>query len=264
MEDGHYDDDAAEPPSGPIAPAFVLAPLNRAARKAVDHSNNDDLRCRVNDTIGLWVDLSSPDKRVYTLGCSETDIHLPDTRSSNRASPHISSVHASFQLVQDTGAVLLCDHSDNGTVEPLSHGNSFTVKFRANAKSVLVARGINSSIAFGKDRWYQFEIQWQSDGLYDFPNKYEPYTMGPRNARSKKYVQGERVGGGSYGTVWWVLDAHTGGNMAVKKFHNLSGKNLEFATREVANLFRINKDSLIKHVSYSGQSPYSRTNMPSS
>ncbi|KAK4131631.1 kinase-like protein [Trichocladium antarcticum] len=246
MDDGYFDDDV-EPSPGPVPPCFVLAPLNPAARKVVDHVRNNDLRCRVDNTIGLWVDFSCPTKLVYTLGQAENDIHLPNPRSSSKGSPHISPVHASFQIVPETGAVLLWDHSDKGSVEPLSGSHSFTVKFRSNSKSVLIARGINSRIALGDDRWYQFEIQWKSDGLYDFPNKDEPYTMGPSSSRSKKYVLGERVGGGSYGTVWWVLDAANGKIMAVKKFHNMSGKNLEFATREVANLFRINKDSSIKH-----------------
>jgi hypothetical protein len=246
MDDGYYDE-VAETPLGPVAPAFLLAPLNPAARKAVDHARNDGLRYQIDGTIGLWVDFSNPEKELYTLGRAETDIHLP----SSKGSPHISGLHASFQVVNDTGAVLLWDHSDNESVEPISANQSFTVKFRSNSKSVLVARGINSRIAFGKDRWFQFEIQWQSDGLYNFPNKDEPYTMGPSSSRSKKYVLGERVGGGSYGTVWWVLNATNGKIMAVKKFHNMSGKNLEFATREVTNLFKINKDNSIKHVSSS-------------
>jgi hypothetical protein len=248
MDDGYYHDDAAEAHAVPPSPpCFMLAPLNPAARRAVDHGSNGHLRYRIDDTIGLWLDFSDPAKQACTLGKGEdADIHLPDTRSSSKGSPHISGVHASFQVVHETGAVLLWDCSDNGTVEPLPHSHCFTVKFRPNARSVLVARGINSRIALGKDQWYQFEIQWQSDGMYRFP-KDEPYTMGPRNSRTKKYVLGGEVGAGSYGTVSWVLDATSGKIMAVKKFHRLSGKNLEFATREIANLFRINRDDSIKH-----------------
>ncbi|AEO71948.1 uncharacterized protein THITE_2124842 [Thermothielavioides terrestris NRRL 8126] len=71
--------------------------------------------------------------------------------------------------------------------------------------------------------------------------------MGPRNARTKKYILGGEVGAGSYGSVWWALDATNGQVMAVKRFHKLSGRNLEFATREIANLFRINRDDSIRH-----------------
>jgi hypothetical protein len=248
MDDG-YSDDAAEPQPEPAPPVFALAPLNPAARKVVDHASNEGLRCRIGDTICLWVDLSNPDKTYFTLGQGETDLYLPNSRSSSKGSPRICDVHASFQVVPDTGAVLLWDHSDDGTVEPLPRDHCYTVKFRHNAKSVLVARGINSAVAFGNDNWYRFELLWQSDGLYRFP-KHEPYRMGPRNARTKKYVLGGEVGAGSYGTVWWALDATSGGIIAVKRFHKLSGKNLEFATREITNLFRINRDDSIQHVSH--------------
>lgn len=250
MEEGYYSDEG-EPPLQPRSPAFVLVPVNPAARKAVDLPENDGLRCRVNNNIGLWIDFSNPDKQVFTLGCGETDIYLPNTGVSGKGSPQLCDIHASFQLVEETGAVLLCDHSDKGTVETLTHSHGYTLKLRSSTRSVLVARGINPRFAVGHDKWYQFKIQWQSDGLYAFPNKDEPYTMGPSNSRNKKYIQGDRVGGGSYGTVWWVLEVTSGKVIAVKKFHNLSGKNLDFATREVANLFRINKDDSIKHVRHS-------------
>ncbi|GAB1312652.1 hypothetical protein MFIFM68171_02862 [Madurella fahalii] len=246
MEEGYYTD-GAETPLEPHTPAFLLAPVNPAARKAVDLPENDGLRGRFHNTIGLWIDFSNPDKQIFTLGCGDTDIYLPNTGASGKGSPHISEVHASFQLVEETGAVLLYDHSEDGTVETITHNHGYTIKLRSNSRSVLVARGINPRFGLGQDKWYQFKIQWQSDGLYAFPNKDEPYTMGPSNSRTKKYLQGDRVGGGSYGTVWWVLDVTNGRVMAVKKFHNLSGKNLDFATREVANLFRINQDSSIKH-----------------
>ncbi|KAH6621637.1 kinase-like domain-containing protein [Chaetomium sp. MPI-SDFR-AT-0129] len=247
METGYYGDESAdEQQNAQPNPEFLLAPLNAAARKVVNHENNQSLRTLVNDTIGLWCSFSSQGKPVYTLGSDEdADIYLPDTKSSSKGSPHISGVHASFNLVEKTGAILLFDESDNHTVEPLSSSNSYTVKFR-HSKSVLVAQGINPRIALGQDQWYQFEIQWHSEGLYDFP-KDEPYRMGPRSSRTKKYLFGGDIGAGSYGAVSWAMDATNGRIVAVKKFHKLSGKNLEFATREIANLFRITKDDSIKH-----------------
>lgn len=232
-----------------VPPSFALVPLNPAAQNAVNHVKNEFFRCRViSGTIGLWLDFSNPDKQVCTLGSDDADIYLPSTRSRNE-SAHISAIHASFQVVEETGAVLLRDHSEEGTVEPLPHRHCFTVKFRSNAKSVLVARGVNERVAFGRDQWYQFEIHWVSDGLYRFP-KEEPYSLGPRNAMSKSYLYGGDIGTGSYGTVLWALDTTNGKIIAVKKFHELSGRNLEFATREIANLFRINRNESIKHVSH--------------
>jgi len=252
MDTGYYDDTAEAHNTVSPEPSFVLAPLNPAAWKVIDHEKNESLRCKVNDTIGLWVAFAAL-KQTYSLGKGSADIHpdiyLPDTKSSSKGSPHISTVHATFQLVEETGAVLLFDSSDNRTVGPLPqtpHSNFWTVNFRSNAKSVLVAPGINPRIAFGKDDWYQFEIQWHSAGLYALP-KGEPYHMGPRHSRTKKYVWGGDIGAGSYGSVSWVLDATNGKAIAVKQLHNLSGKNLEFATREIANLLSINRNTSIKH-----------------
>jgi len=172
-------------------PSFVLVPLNSAARKAVEEGRNHHLRLDYDERPRLLIDFSNPERQFYTLGCDDdTDIYLPNARSSKR-SAWISGVHASFRLVEDTGAVLLYDHSDNHSVEPLHPaGHNPPLKFHKNSnpRSVLVARAINSHIAFGEYQWYEFKIQWQSDGLYRFP-KTEPYVLGPRSSRSKRRVE---------------------------------------------------------------------------
>ncbi|KAK0642929.1 kinase-like domain-containing protein [Cercophora newfieldiana] len=247
---GYVDSD----PQETTAPSFLLAPLNSAARKVTEHVRNNYYKYPLdadNNTFGLYFDFSDPDHQVFTLGRIDTDIYIPESRGS-KGSSQISDLQASFYVVQHTGAVLLQDHSDHRNTEPFapSHSSSsshggVTVKFRSS-RTVLVALGINSRVAFGRDKFYQFEIRWLSEALYGF-NKEDPYIVGPRHSRTKKYVQGEKVGGGAYGDVWSVLDITNGERMAVKKFRNLSGKNLDFATREVANLFRINKDKSIHH-----------------
>ncbi|KAK3311982.1 kinase-like domain-containing protein [Apodospora peruviana] len=238
-----YYDDAGQ--TAPQPPRFVMVPLNSAARKAIEHVRNKYWQYQFeNNTFGLWIDFSDPEKQVYSLGRGEgCDIYLPDRDRRYQ----ISEYHASFEVVEQTGAVLLFDRSSHRTTEPMSVNNTFTVKYRKDANSVLVAQGINTRIAFGRDRYYQFELQWHSDGMYHFPDKEEPYAMGPKNSRAKKYVQADKIGGGAYGNVYRCLDATTGTIMAVKKFHNMTGKNLDFATREIANLFRINKSSSIHH-----------------
>lgn len=248
MAENYYDD--GPDADAPLPPCFILVPLNSPARSATAHVRNSYRYYQDANTVGLWLDFSDPAQGTYTLGRGEgVDIYLPDG-GGRGGKADISSVHASFELVPITGAVLLYDHSKHHYTEPLSsqQGTAFTVKFRKDTRSVLVAPGINTRIAFGRDRYYQFELQWRSDGLYAFPRRDEPYVMGPRSSREKKYLQGAKVGGGAYGNVWQVLDVTTGSIMAVKKFHNLSGKNLEFATREVANLFKINKNRSIQHV----------------
>ncbi len=254
MADFYGDGDGVQEPQ---PPTFVLVPINREAKRATEHVRNKYYQYPLDtnsNTFGLWISFADPDKPTYTLGRNETDIYLPEMRGGSRGpGSQISDLQASFQLQPDTGAVLLCDHSEHKNTETLSpsHGTSnhsgYTVKIRDNQRSVLVARGINPRVAFGRDKYYQFELHWHSPGLYSFSVD-EQYVVGPRLSKTKKYLQGEKVGGGAYGVVWWAMDLTTGGLMAVKKFHNLSGKNLEFATREVANMFRINKNDSIKHV----------------
>jgi len=254
---GSFSDDSdslpLSPASTPVTPVFALVPLNPAAQNAVNNVRNVHFHCFISGTSGLWLDFSNLDKQVCTLGSDGADIYLPSTRSRNE-SAHICAIHASFQVVEETGAVLLYDHSEEGTVEPLLHRHCYTVNFRSNAKSVLVARGVNEHIAFGRVEWYQFEIHWVSDGLYRFP-KEEPYSLGPRNAISKSYLYGGDIGTGSYSTVLWALDTTNGKIIAVKKFHDLLGRNLEFATRRIANFLRINRNESIKHVSHGAISP---------
>jgi serine/threonine protein kinase len=239
-------EDQAPTHTAPTAPTLILVPNNRAARRVL--AENRHLRYRLpNDTYGLCVSFTDPEKRVFKLGRaqSEVDIFLPDANGAD-----ISKHQCSF-TVTERGAVLLEDKSSKKTTVPYSSNNGQqAIPFLRDRRTVLVARGINNLLSIGntgKDGYYQFEIQWHCDGLYDLPNKDDPYRTGPRKSRQKKYVQVERIGGGGFGHVWLVVDAHTGGLMAVKKFHSLEGRNLEFATREVDNLFRINRTSAIHH-----------------
>ncbi|KAK1751106.1 kinase-like domain-containing protein [Echria macrotheca] len=247
-----YADDPAQPQL--FRPFFWLVPVNSAARKVVEHPYNRYYQYYIDDnTAGLVISFDDPDIRLYTLGSSGADIYLPEALPKSKASPEISDIQASFGVVEETGAVLLSDHSKDRNTEPYSSSGSVgvavAIKFRSRERkerSVLVARGINTRVAFGRDRFYQFELRWRSDGLYGF-DKDQGYALGPKKASSKRYIEKERIGGGAYGAVYEVLDVTSGGLMAVKKFHNLTGKNLEFATREVANLFKINRHKGIHH-----------------
>lgn len=241
-------------PETPPAPVLYLVPYNRAARQATLDPQNDYFRSRLpNDRIALYVSFENPEKQEYTLGRAGCDIFLPDPRGAD-----ISKHQCSF-VNTEHGAVLLEDTSSKKNTEPHSSTNGGqTIGFAKGdaSRRVLVARGINNMIHMGRDRYYQFEIHWDSDGLYDFKNKDENYRTGPRKSRQKRYLEGDKVGGGSYGNVFWAMDVHTGCVMAVKRFHNMQGKHLEFATREITNMFRISRTSSIHHVS--SLDPYRR------
>ncbi|KAK4183367.1 kinase-like domain-containing protein [Podospora australis] len=228
-------------------PHFVLVPYNKAARTVIN--SNLALQC-IDDEDGqvIGLDLDFSKSPVFHLGWAQPDattIFLPDSRSIKR--PHISSLHASFELVPEPGAVLLSDHTNSGFVETFPAPNSYahTVRFRKSSpyRSVMVANGINTHVAFGDDMRYQFELRWRRPGMYEFDND-NPYNLGPEESKSRRYVAHSKLGGGSYGTVYKALNVNTGGWMAVKKFHNLTGKRLQFLTREVQNL---TKDELRAH-----------------
>ncbi|KAB5585219.1 kinase-like domain-containing protein [Coniochaeta sp. 2T2.1] len=233
----------------PGPPVLYLVPYNKPARQAVQHELNAYFRTSLPNLPhggwALYISFANPEKQVYTLGRADCDIFLPDPKGADISKHQCSLVNT------ENGAVLLEDKSSKKNTEPFSSNNGGqTIGFitaETNSRRVLIARGINNMIGFGRDRYYEFGIHWESDGLYRFPDKGENYRTGPRKSRQKRYIEGEKVGGGSYGNVWWVMDVHTGGFMAVKKFHNMEGKHLEFATREITNLFRINRTSSIHH-----------------
>lgn len=238
--------DQAGLPAGPIRPAFWLVPVNKNAERATREPKNQHLKspCE-NGKWELYVSFEDPYKQAITVGRGNTDIYLPEPRGS---SGEISKHHCSFVNNPARGAVLLIDHSNKGYTEPYSPNQfELTISFPKESRSILLARGINSHVAFGKDRYYEFQIVWESDGLYDFPNKNDPYSVGPPSHRRKRYLKGDWLGGGAYGTVWRALDVNSGELIAVKSFHHLKGKNLEFAKREVENLVKINQ-SKIRHV----------------
>jgi len=226
-------------------PALYLMPYNDAARRATNDPNNAHFLAQMdNGAYALYISFANPDKQVCTLGRAGCDIFLPDPKGAD-----ISKHQCSF-INTEQWAVLLEDTSRHKNTEPCPSANGGqTISFTRETRRVLVARGINNMIGIGRDRYYKFEIYWESDCLYEFLKRDGNYRTGPQEARRKRYIEGEKVGGGSFGSVWRVMDVHTGGLMAVKKFHNMDGRNLEFATREITNLFRINRTSLIHHVS---------------
>lgn len=170
-------EDQAPTHTAPTAPTLILVPNNRAARRVL--AENRHLRYRLpNDTYGLCVSFTDPEKRVFKLGRtqSEVDIFLPDANGAD-----ISRHQCSF-TVTERGAVLLEDKSSKKTTVPYSSNNGQqAIPFLRDRRTVLVARGINNLLSIGntgKDGYYQFEIQWHCDGLYDCRTRTAPTERG--------------------------------------------------------------------------------------
>lgn len=66
-----------------------------------------------------------------------------------------------------------------------------------------------------------------------------------------RYVQGERIGAGASGSVWWGLDTTSGKVIAVKGFYHLPGRDLENEVSEITELFGIGRARSITSVSWS-------------
>ena len=241
---------------GSEAPSFVLVPLNSPAVQVAKHIKNELYQVPVdNDTVGLCVSFDDPEKQYITLGRRGCDIFLPEHLSGSKKGAEISDFQAAFHVVEETGAVLLTDRSTRKNTEIVPKEQAYSIPFRdfryfrEHRRSMVVCIGINPRISFGHDHRYLFELKWRSDGLYDFPNKTEPYLLGPRKSKSKKYIQGNKIGGGAHSSVYLAIDVSTGDKIAVKKFHSISRKNLEFATREVKNLLGLKELNLEYRVS---------------
>jgi serine/threonine protein kinase len=226
---------------------FYLIPINSVARKAVSEHHGTELVVEMEDTLEpvFYLDFRDESREQYTFGQGEgVDIRLTDARAD------ISMSQCAFTFDPVSRAVFLWDQSERKTTRTYSTSRDIsetTIDMpESGPRSVLVARDINCHIAIGRKQYYLFSISWLCDGMYDFPEK-GSLQVGPKHGH-KKYVQGERIGGGAFGSVFRALDVHNGRMIAVKRMHDLDGKNMEFANREIRNLSKIAKSELYNHV----------------
>ncbi len=237
----------------PQPPSFALVPLNSLAVKVVEHIKNQSYQTTLDkDTIGLLVSFDDPEKQYLTLGRKDCDIYLPELKGS-KTGVEISEFQASFHVVEETGAVILTDHSvrKNTEIVPTEMGSvelERAIPFREPRRSVVVCKGINPRITFGHVQRYMFGLEWRSDGLYDFPDKNEPYVLGPRKRRSKRYIQGYKIASGTRGIVYWAIDGTSGAKIAIKKVHTLS--DLGWVARKAEDPLMARERNLESRVSF--------------
>ncbi len=234
----------------PIDPSFLLMPANDAAVEAIRQRANEPYWYLLEDgTYALNVSFA-PEVSEVTLGSHGADIYLPDAKNAD-----ISRKHCIFVYGRQTGAVVLCDKSKRHNTEVFDVEADRIVPISKVSNSVVVSRAFNRRIAIGYKKHYQFHLHWNADVIDDYLGTDRgSTTFGPRGVRESRYMQGEDIGAGAFGTVWKAVDLRDGKAMAVKRFHTLEGKRRTYALREVNNLLKMHAPNQLKHVGL-GRSP---------
>ena len=238
--------------NAPSASSFFLVALNEATEGAVRHERNrrfvvppdEDKRGRLRITIPSGPASGSE----ITLGCGDADVYLPGVESAD-----ISGIHCSFTAAKHTGAVILHDRSSQHNTEVYDAERFYSIPLFKTSFSVVVSRGFNRRLGIGCKigckRYYEFELVWHTDlvqgNLLDGATRGP--VFGPLGSKEPRYIKGENLGLGAFGSVFRAVDIRNGELMAVKRFHTLEGIAGTYAMREIQNLESI--QSRAKHVS---------------
>lgn len=180
----------------------------------------------------------------------------------------ISSIHCSFVISEKNNReVMLCDRSDSMSTQFFGH-TAVPFELGRPDRRVVVDEEINLEFGFGgiANDTYKFRIFWHGRSKnqlgtylsYQQHNHHhtravfeEPTTAAPTrpmtrarvraNALNIRYLKRSRIGSGSFGEVWKVVNVDTGEHMAVKRIQ-IPGKTsseYEVLQREVETLRRI-------------------------
>ncbi len=113
MEAGEDQSDQAS-----STPAFMLAPVNREARRVVEHSRNQYSRSGWQQHHRGALDIVRGSREaIHHLGRKECDIFIPEYQKG-KVTSEISDFQASFHVVESTGAVILTDRRPGATPSP--------------------------------------------------------------------------------------------------------------------------------------------------
>jgi len=218
--------------------SFFLVPRGSKAEKVVMHDRNQRLRVDYKDARALNIVLSG-EYPVVSLGRDkDVDIYLPDHEGAD-----ISRRHCFFILEVDSGAVVLHDQSSKHNTDVLDRDEDHLVPISKASHSVIVCKRLNRRITLGTKRYYQFDLEWQSETI-DEELAAWPTELGPRGSPEFRYIRGEEVGQGAFGTVHKAVNVRDGKAIAVKRLGGLEGRKRLFAQREVVNLLRIGKGTI--------------------
>ena len=221
-------------------PSFYLVPLNTAAREAVGLKQNRHFQSTLPDDGRIALSITiEPDTLQVTLGCGAADIFLPDKRDAE-----ISKIHCAFVAARETSAVVLVDKSKKRNTEVYDDNQFYSIPISKGANSVVVSMGFNRRIGIGYKRYYKFELKWKSDLIRGgFLEASRGPVFGPNGSKEPRYIRGDELGTGAYGSVYRAVDIVNGDLMAVKRFHALDNNPDNYAKREVKNLMLIHREA---------------------
>lgn len=241
----------AQSSASEISPSFYLIPSNSAARSILHLDHNAPYIADKNGENVLYINFIDrntgfPQARV-TLGRDPRlcDIVFPDNNAG------IQREHCFFEYNQTTGAVILFDLSANkGTVVD-DFEDDCIVPISQKYESVVIGRGFNRNLHFGRRNYYKFQVIWDGKDLLKSFLSMPPNHFGPQrsgfDASKARYVEGELLGSGAFGFVRRAVNIRNGTPMAVKRFHSLEGKGHVMAVREINNMLKVSSNNRKKH-----------------
>ncbi|KAK2798299.1 hypothetical protein FQN50_008904 [Emmonsiellopsis sp. PD_5] len=266
---------------------FSLIPLNDRAKAVAAHEFNDDLARLSSGQIVLDIGFYIRSKSCNTLATlgRDGDVCIPDRR--------ISKLHCSFEVDPETNVVMLYDRSHNQMTQVL--GPSATPFQSGRPRKVVVQNNINTIFGMGGTyrNMFIFELEWlyspaatilKLQNHEDIPLGYQnprfartiddADTIAPTRRETRvhtagemqsniRYAEIERLGSGSFGVVYKVVDVYTGRLMAVKLLHrttsNLTGEHgrinaahYDLLRQEVEILSEVHHPHIIDFIGHQG------------
>ncbi|OAA56157.1 Protein kinase-like domain protein [Niveomyces insectorum RCEF 264] len=237
---------AASAASADGGPSFYLVPENTAAENIVDNPANRKF-VQTTPEGERALHLSFPDLRnpKITLGRANCHITIPD----NHGTAGIHKLHCYFRYSLDTGAVVLCDKSQNNSTQVFDTDQDLIVPLSQAERSVVVTQSFNRKIFIGNKKHYRFKMVWNSDPIRFFLSGYPrfgPQRTSPDPSKAR-YLLGDFLGSGGFAAVWKAADVRSGKAMAVKRFNSMEGKGHVYAIREVNNMLTLSRNNSRKH-----------------
>ena len=244
---------------------FSLIPMEEKAENVVNDQDNQHLvSLSLKDDqksldIGFHINNESSINMLATLGRNDCDITLRPK--------DISKTHCSFEIDhQNPEVVMFCDRSRRRNTR-VSGKNSEPFDNGRSPRKILVHPGFNQIISFGglNGDLIVFKLQWmQNDNkiktiIKNHLEKRKSMVINPRKALTQdptdtvipsammtpeqafqkssetgvRYHKRECLGGGSFGTVWRVIDVDSGRVMAMKQIDCLPQQQLQARFRNI-------------------------------